>query len=197
LADLARQQNERENYGDAILLDLEALPKDMAQPDRPYVPEAEVQLYHAATRLRERLVLRGHYAEFSPDGKKIVTTDVATGRVWDAATGAALATLSGHEDSVYPAAFSPDGTRIVTASSDNTARVWDAATGTVLATLTGHEFVVYSAAFSPDGMRIVTASYDKTARVWRVFTTQELIDYANAIVPRRLTPEERKKYFLE
>ena len=26
------------------------------------------------------------------------------------------------------AAFSPDGTRIVTASADNTARVWDAAT---------------------------------------------------------------------
>jgi len=27
---------------------------------------------------------------------------------------------------VYSAAFSPDGTRIVTASGDNTARTWDA-----------------------------------------------------------------------
>ena len=31
--------------------------------------------------------------------------------------------------SCLSAAFSPDGKRIVTASSDKTARVWDAATG--------------------------------------------------------------------
>ena len=37
------------------------------------------------------------------------------------------------------AQFSPDGTRIVTASGDKTARVWDAATGKTLATLAGHE----------------------------------------------------------
>ena len=40
------------------------------------------------------------------------------------------------------AQFSPDGTRIVTASEDKTARVWDAATGKALATLAGHEGAV-------------------------------------------------------
>ena len=34
-----------------------------------------------------------------------------------------------HEGPVTSAAFSPDGTRIVTASDDSTARLWDAATG--------------------------------------------------------------------
>jgi hypothetical protein len=34
-------------------------------------------------------------------------------------------TLAGHENYVQSAAFSPDGTRIVTASGDKTARIWD------------------------------------------------------------------------
>ena len=37
------------------------------------------------------------------------------------------------------AAFSPDGSRIVTASDDKTARIWDAASGKEIAVLRGHE----------------------------------------------------------
>ena len=65
------------------------------------------------------------------------------------------------------AAFSPDGTRIVTASVDKTARVWRADGSGEPVVLRGHEERVTSAAFSPDGTRIVTGSYDNTARVWR------------------------------
>ena len=46
-------------------------------------------------------------------------------------------------DNVISAAFSPDGKRIVTASSDKTARIWDAATGKAIGEpLKGHESVV-------------------------------------------------------
>src|SRR3954451_1353790 len=64
------------------------------------------------------------------------------------------------------AAFSPDGTRIVTTSWDRTARIWDAASGEATRVLTGHDNVLNSAAFSPDGNRIVTAAGDKTVRIW-------------------------------
>jgi WD40 repeat protein len=80
--------------------------------------------------------------------------------------------LKGHEDSVWSAAFSLDGTRVVTASADKTARVWDSRTGQLVSTLKGHEDSVLSAAFSPDGTRVVTASEDKTARVWDSRTGQ-------------------------
>ena len=54
------------------------------------------------------------------------------------AADAQLAVLSGHGERVNSAAYSPDGTRIVTASFDKTARIWDARTGVQLAVLSGH-----------------------------------------------------------
>ncbi|TMQ09207.1 MAG: CHAT domain-containing protein [Deltaproteobacteria bacterium] len=79
-----------------------------------------------------------------------------------------------HPDRVWSAVFSPDGTRVVTASSDRTARVWDAATGKPLTTPMVHQHTVWSAAFSPDGTRVVTASSDWTARVWDAATGKPL-----------------------
>ena len=77
-------------------------------------------------------------------------------------------------DGSTAAAFSPDGTRIVTASDDNTARVWDAANGQGARQASAMTSEVIAAAFSPDGTRIVTASDDKTARVWDADSGKEL-----------------------
>ncbi len=49
--------------------------------------------------------------------------------VWDVASGTALLTYRGHTDTVNDLAWSPDGTRIVSGSNDQTALIWDAATG--------------------------------------------------------------------
>ena len=59
---------------------------------------------------------------------------------------------------VRSAVFSPDGTRVVTASDDRTARVWDARTGAPVGAPLQHADRVRSAVFSPDGARVVTAS---------------------------------------
>src|SRR6185437_3214970 len=78
--------------------------------------------------------------------------------------------LEGHQGTVEFAAFNPDGTRVVTASDDETARIWDAATGQEIMVLRGHEDWVWCAAYDPSGTRIVTTSRDKTARVWDATT---------------------------
>ncbi|MBK7201397.1 MAG: hypothetical protein IPH87_12645, partial [Anaerolineae bacterium] len=69
-------------------------------------------------------------AAYSPDGKFIITASGdQTARIWEAATGQEVLTLSGHTDNVYSAAYSPDGQFVVTASGRLTTRIWDAATG--------------------------------------------------------------------
>ena len=97
-----------------------------------------------------------------------------TARIWDANTSKVLTNFEGHKDTVWSAAFSPDGARIVTTSSDKTIRIWDATTGRVLTVLEGHSGFVTAAAFSPDGARIVTACSDKTARIWDAKTGRVL-----------------------
>lgn len=79
------------------------------------------------------------------------------------------------ESEGWSVAYSPDGTRIATASWDNTAKLWDAASGRRLLTFSGHTESVNGVAFSPDGARIATASDDGTARIWDAVTGKEIM----------------------
>jgi WD40 repeat protein len=64
-------------------------------------------------------------ARCSPSGARVQTASQEnTARLRDAATGAELAVLRGHEKGVQSAVFDPSGTRVLTASQDNTSRIW-------------------------------------------------------------------------
>jgi hypothetical protein len=77
--------------------------------------------------------------------------DDRTVRLWDAATGAPLRTLTGHTDWVTSVAFSPDGRVLASGSRDRTVRLWDAATGAELQRYDAEIGYTDSVVFSSDG----------------------------------------------
>lgn len=120
---------------------------------------------------------RIYFAEFSPNGRSVVTASLdLTARIWDARTGRLLFTLP-HPAAVRSARFSPDGSRILTGSDDFVVRLWDAHTGRPLGRPMIHPKKVHreSVTFSPDGRRILTGSDDGTARVWDGHTGEPML----------------------
>ena len=152
-------------------------------------------------------------AVFSPDGKHLATTDMdGKVKVWDARTAQELLTFRGHTQIPGCVSFSPDGTRIVSASArpeiggrrghgfqdfirmmamataagGGEVLVWEALTGKVLLRFGSEHRGVRSAAFSPDGTRIATSGDDKSIRLWNAETGEQLWCAADAAPAGRL-----------
>jgi WD40 repeat protein len=111
-------------------------------------------------------------ARYSADGKRVAVvgrqrqSNAGEIRVLDAQTGRQLTALKGHTLWVGDAAFSPDGQRLASCSSDRTVRLWDLASGQEILTLRGHTRGGSSVRFISDGNRLISASGDRTVRIW-------------------------------
>jgi len=89
--------------------------------------------------------------------------------------GGTIYTYHGHSDRVRAVVWSPDGSRIASASDDQTVQVWDAERPPGMLQLRnplavnayrGHSDRVNAVAWSSDGKRIASASHDQTVQVW-------------------------------
>ncbi|HWS86369.1 MAG TPA: WD40 repeat domain-containing protein [Pyrinomonadaceae bacterium] len=125
---------------------------------------------------------------FSPDGRTLLTEredDVLV--AWDAASGKELLTFEHVTETnmakdalamlfgmplplLMSAAYSPDGSRVVTANGDKTPKLFDAATGRLVAALVGGGGRVYAAAFLPAAGAVLTADFFSEVDLWDAST---------------------------
>lgn len=94
--------------------------------------------------------------EFSPDGQTIAATTWSsalggTARLYDAQTGSEIQRLYAHRDTISNIEFSPDGTRLATASRDATVKVWDLGKGVLDTSYVDFGERVHDIEYSPDG----------------------------------------------
>ncbi len=130
------------------------------------------------------------FASYSPDGSQIVSgsgnylDDDYSIRIW----GANFALFDSHEGwtkfeghtwQVNSVAFSMDGEKIVSASSDHNVKIWETKTGRLIHTLEiinrGIIHAANFASFSPNAKLVVTASDDAIVRIWDAENGVELL----------------------
>jgi WD40 repeat protein/tRNA A-37 threonylcarbamoyl transferase component Bud32 len=111
---------------------------------------------------------------FGSDGKRIVSCGDDGAHLWRADSGETIKILRGHEGPVYCADITADGTRVATASEDQSVRIWHLAADEPVMVLSGHTRGVRSVQFSPDGGRLVSAGRDGAVRLWDTNTGRSL-----------------------
>jgi WD40 repeat protein len=140
--------------------------------------------------------------EFSPDGEKILfVSNGKTVMILDVSSGRQTASLVGHTNRIKKVRLNRTGTRAISAGRDGSARMWDVETGQELAVFRHTTEVkrnfINSAVFNPNLAQVATAATN-IVRLWRIFpSTQSLIEHVKSAVPRCLTHEQRKKFFLD
>jgi WD40 repeat protein len=90
-------------------------------------------------------------------------------------------------------AWSPDGSKLATASYDGTEKVWQAGNGLELMTLRGHQAPVPSVAWSPDGKKLASAGADDIAQVYAIDRAQ-LLRLVRSRITRDPTRDECRRY---
>jgi WD40 repeat protein/predicted Ser/Thr protein kinase len=115
----------------------------------------------------------GHSAQptafaFSPGADRVVSGSFypeSEVRLWTT-EGKPIHRQNVHRNSINDLAYSPDGSRIASASLDQTIGLWHGATLEPLALLRGHTGKVLQVQFTPDSSRLVSLSDDQSIRLW-------------------------------
>jgi WD40 repeat protein/tRNA A-37 threonylcarbamoyl transferase component Bud32 len=128
-------------------------------------------------------------ASFSPDGRRVASADLdGVVRLWDAASGALVASWPGHPSRVMGVCFSPSGELLASVGLEGALIVRDAETGAVRHR-SSYGDRAWAIACAPDNRRFASGGYDGSVRVWdarsgrleQVFESQNRADPTRAL----------------
>jgi len=116
-------------------------------------------------------------------------------RIWNTTSWATAVILKGHADGVMALRWSPNGTRLASASDDKTIRIWNRTTWKVEKVLAGHTLGALDVAWSPDGMTLVSGSRDYKVMAWDYETATQIGKYSEANCVRSVDFHPSGKFY--
>ena len=154
------------------------------------LPEAEAALHQSIQASRVMLSFpQSGGVSVSPDGSLLAIGD-SRGLItlWDIQQAAVIGALNGHEQSVISIAFSDDGSRLASASSDQAVIVWEVGTGQEVMKIDGgggeHVPAGLSAVdLSSDGLLLLATGQRLEAGLWDVDTATRLVAWEGIYGP--------------
>ena len=108
--------------------------------------------------------------QYSPDSTRLAVASTIGIWLYDTTTHREVALLTGHTDTVFNVAFSPDGKTLASEGRGEIVWLKDPKTGERTGRLVGHTDNVHSIAFSPDGQMLASGSRDTTVLLWDMAT---------------------------
>jgi WD40 repeat protein len=144
--------------------------------------ENEIRLYDAHTGLLIRSLSGDDLVfavAYSPRDRFLAAGGDSGGEaapiyLMDPDTGETLRTLQNPHGGVQTLRFSPDGSVLISLSSDQAVRFWDVASGSLLGALDGYTVSMFSIAFTPDGHHLFSGERLAALRMWDVKTQQPI-----------------------
>jgi hypothetical protein len=160
LAEDARAQVENGDAMTGMLLALEALPEEMSNPERPYVPKAQSALYHALIHNREQWFVEVSHsitdADLGPKGRYLVAASKdSTARIYDLDRRKVVSVLQRHGAPVTAVEFDSSASRVLTAGGSSV-QVWRMPDGNPVKEFT-YRGGVQKARLSAEGTSVLTA----------------------------------------
>ncbi|MEU3622775.1 NB-ARC domain-containing protein [Amycolatopsis coloradensis] len=131
-----------------------------------------------------------HDPEWGPQASELAQGRTAPALVnrWplpDLPDPALLRTLTAHTKMVRALAVSPDGSRIASASDDNTMRIWDTASEKELAAAHHQSSSISILVAGPDGSWFASANDAHVVQIWDAITAEERSSFTGHELPVR------------
>jgi WD40 repeat protein/predicted Ser/Thr protein kinase len=116
------------------------------------------------------------WARPSPNGKWLIASGTNNSlRVWECATGRALADLR-LDTGVKSSGFSPDSSRLAVGLESGVVILFALPQGNEILRYKGHNRAVFEVEFSPEGLKVASCSEDSSAQVWDAHTGKAICE---------------------
>jgi len=159
--------------------------------------DGSIKLWNGTTGLILHSLVEGekvYSVAFHPTMPRLVSGgESKVVKVWDTDNESLIYNLIGHNNFITSVAYNSKGSKILSASYDQTIRIWNA-DASLLHILTGHTNYITVAIFNPVTDEVISGSADDTIKIWKEdgSLSRNITSHTNGVLSLSIHPTGHK-----